>query len=262
MIPKKIHYCWFGGNKPKKVLKYMCSWEKTGYEIKEWNEKNCDFERNEYIRKAKQNNQYAYLSDYFRVLALYNEGGIYFDTDVEVKESFDNLLEYKGFVGFIFDSSIGTAVFGFQKKHPFLKEVLKIYDTAVWNEEDQTMLLTFPSGNQMEAKVNNDLFTGLMLEMYPEFLLNGKRQSLKEMEVFPKEEFELGYITKGKGYSVHKCEGAWRNMTLKKKINAIVKSMVSYLPFLNWDILIRTVTYHKYKTEAPFYERYLKDITK
>ena len=101
-IPKKIHYCWFGRNPlPKTALKCIQSWKKyfPDYEIIQWNEDNYDVNKIKYIREAHQAKKYAFVSDYARFDILYHEGGIYFDTDVEVIKSFDDILQNGAFMG-------------------------------------------------------------------------------------------------------------------------------------------------------------------
>lgn len=86
MIPKIIHYCWFGGNPlPEDAKKYIESWRKycPGYEIKEWNESNFDINCCDYVREAYEAKKWAFVSDYARFYILYQYGGLYFDTDVE-----------------------------------------------------------------------------------------------------------------------------------------------------------------------------------
>ncbi|MDD6061365.1 MAG: glycosyltransferase, partial [Oscillospiraceae bacterium] len=103
MIPKTIHYCWFGrGEKPKLVQKCMASWQKNlpGYTFVEWNEDNFDVNQNLFVQQAYAHRNFAFVSDYARAQALYNEGGIYLDTDVEVLKSFDAFLENRFFAGF------------------------------------------------------------------------------------------------------------------------------------------------------------------
>ena len=103
MIPKKIHYCWFGGNeKPKSVKKCIDSWKKfcPDYEIIEWNESNFNIYENGYTKLCCENKRWAFLSDYARLKVIYDNGGIYFDTDVEVVKSFDDLLDCDAFFGF------------------------------------------------------------------------------------------------------------------------------------------------------------------
>lgn len=102
MIPKKIHYCWFGGNPlPKSAKKCIASWKKyfPEYEIIEWNEDNYDINKIPYIKQAYEAKKYAFVSDYARFDILYHEGGVYFDTDVEVIKSFDDILSKGPFMG-------------------------------------------------------------------------------------------------------------------------------------------------------------------
>src|SRR5574344_578528 len=102
MIPKIIHYCWFGGNPlPESAKKCIASWRKflPDYEIKEWNESNFDVNRIPYTREAYIAKNYAYVSDYARMWILYNYGGLYFDTDVEVIRNLDDIISRGGFMG-------------------------------------------------------------------------------------------------------------------------------------------------------------------
>ena len=102
MIPKKIHYCWFGrGPLPKSAKKCIASWKKffPDYEIIEWNEDNYSVDKIPYVRQAYEAKKYAFVSDYARFDILYHEGGIYFDTDVEVIKPFDDILTKGAFMG-------------------------------------------------------------------------------------------------------------------------------------------------------------------
>ena len=102
-IPKTIHYCWFGrGEKPEIVKKCIDTWKDklSDYEIIEWNEDNFDINQNDYVKEAYKAKKFAFVSDYVRVYALYNYGGIYLDTDVEVFKSFDDVLDNESFWGF------------------------------------------------------------------------------------------------------------------------------------------------------------------
>ena len=138
MIPKVIHYCWFGGNPlPKSAIKCIESWKKylPDYEIKEWNESNFDINLIPYTREAYEMKKYAYVSDVARFLVLYREGGVYFDTDVEVVKPIDDIIEAGAFMG-IEDlgeegktypnvaPGLGLAV---EAGNPFYKEILDHY---------------------------------------------------------------------------------------------------------------------------------------
>lgn len=101
-IPKIIHYCWFGGNPlPEEAKKCIESWQRCfpGYIIKEWNENNFDLTSCDYVKEAYRSKKWAFVSDYARFKIIYENGGLYFDTDVEALKSFDDILEHGGFMG-------------------------------------------------------------------------------------------------------------------------------------------------------------------
>lgn len=131
MIPKIIHYVWVGNNpKPKDIKKCMKTWKKhlKDYKIIEWNESNFDISSHLFVKKAYEAKKWAYVSDYIRMYAIYNYGGIYLDTDVLVLENFDKFLNNKVFVGFERENYPFTAVFGAEKKNKFIKKLLDYYD--------------------------------------------------------------------------------------------------------------------------------------
>lgn len=135
MIPKKIHYCWFGkGNKPKLAQKCIASWKKycPDYEIIEWNEDNFDVNLNPYTKMCYEQKKYAFLTDYLRLLIIKQYGGIYFDTDVEVVRSFNELLEYEAFFGFETDQYVNTGEgFGAVAGNPIVKQMIKEYESLL-----------------------------------------------------------------------------------------------------------------------------------
>lgn len=141
-IPKIIHYCWFGGNeKPALVKKCLESWEKhlPDYEIKEWNESNVNLDSNQYVKEAYSQKKYAFVSDYIRVHALYHNGGIYLDTDVEVFQSFTPFLQEDSFWGFEQENFIATSTIGARKHHPFIKSFLDSYEKREFIKEDDSV---------------------------------------------------------------------------------------------------------------------------
>ena len=101
MIPKKIHYCWFGKKElPAKAVRCINSWKKycPDYEIIEWNEDTYDVYQNPYTAYAYDNKKFAFLSDYARLQIVLKEGGLYFDVDVEIVRPLDELLDHKTFL--------------------------------------------------------------------------------------------------------------------------------------------------------------------
>lgn len=133
MIPKKIHYCWFG-KKPKGELVMKCinSWKKKlpDYEIIEWNEKNFNIYALKFTAQAYRIGKYAFVADVARLYALYHYGGIYLDTDVEVIKTFDPFLDKKAFIGYEDNRNIiclQTAVIGSCIHNPLIGEFLAYY---------------------------------------------------------------------------------------------------------------------------------------
>ena len=136
MIPKIIHYCWFGGKPlPQLARKCKASWEKffPDYEIKEWNEANCDVNATPYTKYCYEHKLWAYLSDYVRLDVIEREGGLYFDTDVEVVKSPTDLLEScHAYFGWETTEYINSGLgFAAEVHHPVVKAMLKMYDGLV-----------------------------------------------------------------------------------------------------------------------------------
>lgn len=130
MIPKVIHYCWFGGKpKPSSVINNISTWKKflPDYEIIEWNENNFPTNENVFAKEAYDAKKYAFVADYCRLYVLYKCGGIYFDTDVEVIKSFNDFEEYDFFIGLEMDNQVGTSVIGSQPYHPLVRNFLEYY---------------------------------------------------------------------------------------------------------------------------------------
>lgn len=180
-ISKIIHYCWFGrGEKPEIVKKCISSWKKNlkDYEIKEWNEDSFDINSNNFVREAYDNNKYAFVSDYVRVYALYNYGGIYLDTDVEVIQSFDKYLDNESFWGFEVGNYVATSTIGAVKGNKFIKRFLDFYDGKTFlNEDGSFNVIT-------NVKIVSKIFQDLGVK------LDGKYQEIDKMGViYPLEIF-------------------------------------------------------------------------
>lgn len=141
MIPKTIHYCWFGHNsKPDLAKKCIKSWKKycPDYEIIEWNEDNFDISACPlYVRQAYEAKKWAFVTDYVRLKVVYDHGGIYMDTDVELKKALDSLLSHQAYFGFEDGVHIATGLgFGAIPEHPLLKEIMNDYEGIPFVLED------------------------------------------------------------------------------------------------------------------------------
>ena len=141
-IPKVIHYCWFGKNLlPEAALKCIESWKRffPDYEIIEWNEDNFDINACDYTKEAYQAKKWAFVSDYARYKIIYENGGVYFDTDVEVIKSFDDILVKGAFMGIEADykSTVNTGLgIAAEKEHPLYREMLDYYEKEHFINED------------------------------------------------------------------------------------------------------------------------------
>lgn len=181
MIPKIIHYCWFGGKpKPKDVEYCLSTWRKfcPDYTIKEWNEENFDIRINRYCEEAYANKKWAFVSDVARLYALIHEGGVYLDTDAEVVKPFDDLLDCKAFIGFEGTRWIATSAMGAEAGNPILKTFFESY-------KDRSFIR--PDG-RLDKTTNVEALTRLLVKGQG-LILNGQRQSLECFDVFSTDYF-------------------------------------------------------------------------
>lgn len=145
-IPKVIHYCWFGKNPiPKSLKKCIKSWEKycPDYEIKQWNEENFDINCNEFVREAYENKAWAFVSDYARLWIIYNNGGIYLDTDVEIVKNIDELLKYDCYLAEQqYANNVATGLgFGAQKHNQTIKLMLEEYENLKFDIDKKNEII-------------------------------------------------------------------------------------------------------------------------
>lgn len=145
MIPKLIHYCWFGrGPKPIDAQKFIEGWKRLhpGYQIIEWNEDNFDVLCCKYVQEAYEKRKFAFVSDYARGQALVEHGGVYLDTDVELVAPLDSLLSWEGFLGFEYGNSIATSTMGFRPRHPLMQQYLDQYNQRSFVLPDGSLDMT------------------------------------------------------------------------------------------------------------------------
>ena len=131
-IPKKIHYCWFGGKPlPKSAVKCIDSWKKhcPDYEIIEWNESNFDIKCNDFCRTMSEQKKWAFLTDYVRLKIIYENGGVYLDTDVQVIKSLDPLMKNGAYMGEENTGLVATGLgFAAEAGHPLIKKNMAYYE--------------------------------------------------------------------------------------------------------------------------------------
>ncbi|WP_278588087.1 glycosyltransferase family 32 protein [Limosilactobacillus pontis] len=141
MIPKLVHYCWFGNQAmPDKVLKNIQSWKSSNpdYKFIEWNEQNFDINSSSFVKEAYSEEKWAFVTDYVRLYAVYNYGGFYFDTDVQLVKKLDevNKVFPSGFMGFQGDNLVASGLgFAAPSKKKIIKEMMDVYNSVEFDEK-------------------------------------------------------------------------------------------------------------------------------
>lgn len=214
MIPKIIHYCWFGRNpKPKLAEKCIKSWKKycKDYEIIEWNEDNFDISSAPlYVRQAYESKKWAFVTDYVRLWAMVNYGGIYMDTDVEVIKPLDSFLRHQAFSSFEDEIHIPTGIMACEKNFLLFNEFLHYYDDAdFYNEKGEISYIT-----NVTIMTNACIQKGL--------IQNNTFQEIEGFALYPNDYFcpisyDNNVLSKTRNtHTIHWFAGSWHDEETKK----------------------------------------------
>lgn len=227
-IPKIIHYVWVGG-KPLTPLAEKCieSWKKycPDYEIKRWDENNFNINENLYCKEAYENKKWAFVSDYIRLKVLYEYGGIYMDTDVEVVKPLDKFLNNHAFSGYEDKDTIPTGIIASEKKGKWVEQLLKDYDTKRFVNDDGSFNL----------ETNVVQITQTTKKMFPQAIFNNTLTDLGEVVFYPKDFFcPIDLITTKKKitnntHTIHWFAGSW--LPTSKKMKKVIKKVLNFLSF-------------------------------
>jgi hypothetical protein len=232
MIPKIIHYCWFGkGEMPALYTKCIKSWEKVlpEYIIMRWDENSFDINCNQYVKEAYENKKYAFVTDFVRLYALYNFGGIYLDTDVEVIKPLDRFLSNEAFSGFEKKDGVPTGIMASEKDNQVIKDLLSDYDNMRFVLEDGSLNLT------TNVKTISDYFIKNGIKM------NGKYQVVNGFHMYPQRYFCTNSILlifnlkpRLNVYTIHHYGGGWgrdgkKNQTLKFRTKRFIVGVMRNL---------------------------------
>lgn len=234
MIPKTIHYCWFGrGPKPDLAKKCIHSWKRhcKGYRIIEWNEDNFDISTAPvYVQQAYEAKKWAFVTDYVRLKVVYDHGGIYMDTDVELKKNLTPLLSHSAYFGFENKEYINTGLgFGAHKNSPILAELMLDYYDIPFLLEDKSFDLTPCPVRNTKVFLRNGLIQEDRCQILPGDIL-----VLSSVYLCPcnpdmtfKEDSHLSY-------SIHWFSGSWfpedKREHFKKWIEALRKDYLLHTP--------------------------------
>lgn len=273
MIPKIIHYCWFGGADMPQMVKWCIkSWHKhlPDYTFKLWNESNFDINSVPFVREAYKTKKWAFVADYVRLYALYTEGGIYLDTDVKVYKSFNLFLSNDFFSSLevqpvFFDKekelidkkynpifpetrlqsiNILSAIMGSVAYHPYLKDCLNLYKKLSFDPNNTRAFIIGP-------------YISKIAERYG-FKYKDSEQVLKcNMHIYDKYTFVGNKIFNNKGrYAVHLCDGSWNELKQTKFDNfrrkyPDIASMISVLKKITYKLKLFRLTKTKYNDKYP-----------
>lgn len=230
MIPKIIHYCWFGGNpKPDNAQKHIANWRRIcpDYVIVEWNEDNFAIDTcPRYVQDAYAAKKYAFVSDYIRLKVLYDQGGFYMDTDVELLKTLDMFLEDMGVIGFENDGFVNSGqMLAAVEGHSILAEMMEQYrDVDFFLADGSIHLLTCPH-------VNTNVLVAHGLER------NGQEQTVASFHVYPADWFNpldstTGLLNKTENtVSIHWYSMSWINPVkrVRVKIMRVVRRILKRL---------------------------------
>jgi len=222
MIPKTIHYCWFGGNPlPADAIKYIESWKKhlPDYNIIEWNESNFDLDMYPFTREALDNKKYAFITDVVRLYVLKEYGGIYMDTDVEVLKSLDSFLHHSAFSGFENDLFVPTGIMASEKNGKWVTELLAYYNNKSFIKEN----------GELDTESNTSIITKIMKTKG--FIMNNSFQEIEDYVTFypndyfcPKS-YKTGQIELTENsYCIHHFAKSW--IPFKSKWRNIIKMKI------------------------------------
>ena len=239
MIPKIIHYCWFGGNEfPAVAVECMKSWRKflPEWEIKEWNESNFDISSSQYVQDAYRLKKWAFISDVVRMKALYEQGGVYLDIDVEfIKPLPEEFLSYKGLMGFEHTKTVAPGlIFGVEKGNRFVKE---IYDS--YAEER-----FFYKKNGIYRTINTRITEKLIEDGLKK---NNELQVIDGFHIYPSEYF-CGYNTDIREPEItenticwHHYLGSWSNPSMKMRMQDQLKKLIGVKNYKKVITFVRKV---------------------
>lgn len=231
-IPKKIHYIWLG-RKDKNKLSEVCllSWKiyNPDFEIIEWNEENLNLEKickeSEFFNECLKRRLWAFMADYLRIKILYENGGIYIDTDVQCIKPINELLNHDLLLGYEINNDINTGIIGASKHNEFIKNVLNFYNNKIMDSK----VYTIP--NVMKSVISDMNAQGRKIKIWPQEYFSPYNYY---------EKFNINSITSNT-YCIHWYDGSWTKnkqvslfLQTKHIKNPIIKNVVKIKKYLGY----------------------------
>jgi mannosyltransferase OCH1-like enzyme len=206
MIQKTIHYCWLGGGEYSDLVKKcIASWHKylPDYNFVCWDRNKFDIDSVLWVKQAVENKKYAFAADYIRLYALYSEGGIYLDADVEVLKDFSPLLQHHSFMGYDAEGNFEPAIIGAEKELKWVKNCLDYYDGRKFIKQD----LSFDT-RPLPRIIEETLIKNAELTLYPKEYFGAKSYITKKIR------------TTNNTYAIHHFTASWHSR--KERIGGIL----------------------------------------
>ena len=229
MIPKIIHYCWLSGDAyPPDIARFLETWKEhlPDYEFVKWDKEKFDINNMIWVKEAYESKKYAFAADYIRFYALYHNGGIYLDSDVEVLKSFDPFLQHKSFCGHEAMGWLEPAVIGAEKGTVWLKDMMDYYENRHFIKKDKLddKVLPIVMHEVLNAKYNMN-----------NKLTEAERDAAIELTTYPYEYFSPKdhYTAEIHGtentFAIHHFNNSWVKRTIRFRFS---KSVHKYLKLI------------------------------
>lgn len=230
VIPKIIHYCWFGrGEMPKIMKKCLKSWKKycPDWKIVFWNEDSFDVDSTLWTKQAYEAKKYAFVADFVRLKALYEMGGVYLDTDQELIKPLEPFMNHEAFFGFMDKTNVSAGVIGARKGHPLMGEMYDYY-------RDRPFL----TGDSQDIKPNTNWMTDILLSKG--LKLDDSYQNLGNVVIYPQTYFcptscvSIEDLSGPDTVALHHWAMTWRTKKAKKDFARVKRHQKKWYRALIW----------------------------
>lgn len=251
MIPKIVHYCWLSNDPmPEESIRYINSWRQLlpDYRFILWNRDNFDIDSAPWVKESFDNKKYAFAADYIRLFAIYNYGGFYLDSDIELKKSFNDLLDNKIVIGYESPQKNGleAGCFGAEPKNQFIGHCLSYYNNRHFISNDGS-LDTKPLPSIMST-----------------FLTSEIKEHAFPYDFFTAKNQDTGMIEETSNtYAIHHFAGSWLNnfergvLTLTSRIHKILgRNLFSKIVFIAGIFVLRVKTFGMMKSLSYYRRQY------
>ncbi len=224
MIPKRIHFAWFGSPIPTRIQNRIDEWRRMlpDWHFYLWNEENYDLNRFSFSAQMYQQGRYGYVADELRYDVLNRCGGVYLDTDMVLKRNLAPLLNHNMVWGFLYDNSLADGFIASRPNMPILQTILDVYAGERYPDIHA----------DLNAMTSNPIVTKIFMQVFPEFRTNGQTQTLKnDIQIFSKDYFSYPSRRSEANYAEHLFDNSW-GAANRGAYGRLKQAMAAYTPYL------------------------------